>query len=242
MTNFSDIGRKKLWSWLTPERAVVVMPVLAGLALSVGILSVGIAPLTMSVQKQRKLVEQLTSKAEFVPILRQQLAGLKRKQKQRDEQLDRLLDLVAGTADLQTLLAGLNDIGRVHNVAITATKPGEIERFQPPLSVKSQGQVAPPAAGGGNSQAVSSDPLLNRSLEKHSVSLRVTGSFQKILEFLQSLERLQTFMVISEMNIEKQIQNSLDGVDRSEVAMDFKLTAYGRQQKSLTQQNNSKSR
>ena len=156
--------------------------------------------------RAEKVVEQLSSKTEFVPILRKRLAGLKREQEQRDEQLDRLLDLVAGTSELQTLLAGLNDMGRIHNVAITTTKPGDIERFQP-LSLQTQGQVAPPAAGGGDSRAGSSDPLLNRSLEKHSVSLTVTGSFQKILEFLQSLEQLQAFMVVSEMNIERQRQS-----------------------------------
>ena len=240
MTNFSGIDRQGLWSWLTPERAVVVMPVLAGLAFSVGLLSVGITPLTMRVQEQKKVVEQLSSKTEFVPILRKRLAGLKREQEQRDEQLDRLLDLVAGTSELQTLLAGLNDMGRIHNVAITTTKHGDIERFQP-LSLQTQGQVAPPAAGGGDSRAGSSDPLLNRSLEKHSVSLTVTGSFQKILEFLQSLEQLQAFMVVSEMNIERQRLQSQGDVTHFEVAMDFKLTAYGRQQKRLAHPNKSSS-
>ena len=129
MTNFSGIGRQGLWSWLTPERAVLVMPVLAGLGVSMALLSVGITPLTIRVREQSEVVEQLTSKAEFVPVLRQQLAALKRKQEERDQQLDRLLDLVAGTSELQTFLAELNDMGRLHNVAITTTKPGAVERF-----------------------------------------------------------------------------------------------------------------
>ena len=112
MTNFSGIGRQGLWSWLTPERAVLVMPVLAGLGLSMALLSVGITPLTMRVREQSEVVEQLTTKAEFVPVLRQQLAVLKREQEERDQQLDRLLDLVAGTSELQTFLAELNDMGR----------------------------------------------------------------------------------------------------------------------------------
>ena len=61
-------------------------------------------------------------------ITRQRPTGVKREQKLRDEQLGRLLDLVV--VPLQTLLAGLNDMGHIHNVAITTTKPGDIERFQ----------------------------------------------------------------------------------------------------------------
>ena len=54
-----------------------------------------------------------------------------REQAERAQQLDRLLELVAGTSELQTFLAGLNDLARVHNVAITTTKPGAVERFNP---------------------------------------------------------------------------------------------------------------
>ena len=86
---------------------------------------------------------------------------------------------------------------------------------------------------------MNSDPLLNRNLEKRSVSLTVSGSFQKVLAFLQSLEQLQAFMVVSEMNIERQKQQSQDGIDSFEIAMDFKLTAYGRQHTPLTQLNKS---
>ena len=78
MTNFSGISRQGLWSWLTPERAVLVMPVLAGLVLSMALLSVGITPLTMRVREQNK-VEELTTRL-FVLVLRQQLAVLKRSQ------------------------------------------------------------------------------------------------------------------------------------------------------------------
>ena len=236
MTNFSGIGRPGLWSWLTPERAVLVMPILAGVGVSITLLSVVITPLTIRIRQQSEVVEQLTSKAEFVPVLRQQLAALKREQEDRDQQLDRLLDLVAGTSELQTLLAELNDMGRLHNVAINSTKPGEVKRFQPPSPVQARRQLAPPAAGGRDSRAVViSDPLLNRSLEKRSAALTVTGSFQQVLAFLQSLERLEVFVVISEMNVQRQSQQSQDDVDRFEVAMDFTLSAYGRQPKQVAQ-------
>ena len=129
MTNFSRIGRQGIWAWLTPERAVLVVPVFAGLGLSMGLLSVGITPLSMRVREQSEVVAQLTTKADFVPVLRQQLAALKRKQADRDQQLDRLLELVAGTSELQTLLAQLNDMAYLHNVKITTTMPGEVERF-----------------------------------------------------------------------------------------------------------------
>ena len=85
-----------------------------------------------------------------------------------------------------------------------------------------------PLDGGG-------DPLLNRSLEKRSAGLTVTGSFQQVLAFLQSLEQLEVFVVISEMNVQRQAQQGEDGVDRAEVEMELTLSAYGRQPKPLAQ-------
>ena len=227
MTNFSGIGRQGFWSWLTPERAVLVVPVFAGLGLSMALLSVGVTPLTMRVREQSEVVEQLTNKAEFLPVLRQQLAVLQQGQAERDQQLDRLLELVAGTSDLQTFLAGLNDSARAHNVEITTTKPGPVERFK--ASTPAQGEIAPPAAGGGASQEAVGDPLLNRGLEKRSAALTVKGPFQKVLAFLQSLERLETFVVISEMKVQEQSRQKEGGGDQAEVSMDLTLSAYGRQ-------------
>ena len=227
MTNFSAIGRQGVWSWLTPERAVLVVPVLAGLGLSMALLSVGVTPLTIRVRDQNEVVEQLTTKAEFVPVLRQQLAAVKREQVERDQQLDRLLELVAGTSELQTFLAGLNDLARVHNVAITTTRPGAVERFKAPMSAS--GQEAPPAARGGGSQAAGDDPLLNRGLEKRSAAIKVKGPFQQVLAFLQSLEHLEVFVVISEMKVREQNRQTEDGIDKPEVVMDLTLSAYGRQ-------------
>ena len=233
MTNFSGIGRQGVWSWLTPERAVLVVPILAGVGLSLALLSVGVTPLTIRVREQAEVVDQLTTKAEFVPVLRQQLAILLRKQMERDQQLDRLLELVAGTSELQTFMAGLNDLARSHNVQITTTKPGPLERFR--ALVPAQDQIAPPAAGGVDSQSVAGDPLLNRGLEKRSAVLTVMGPFQQVLGFLQALEQLEVFVVISEMNVQEQVLQTEDGVDQAEVTMDLTLSAYGRQPKSAIQ-------
>jgi len=193
------------------------------------VFSVGVTPLTLRVREQSEVVEGLTMKAEFLPVLRRKFAALKRDQVQRERQLDRLLDLVAGTSELQTFLAELNDLGRIHNVTITTTKPGPLERFPEPTSAQTQGQSAPPAAGGSDSLQVVGDPLLNRGLEKRSAALTVSGPFQQVLAFLQALEQLEVFVVISEMNVQRQSAQTQDAVERSEVSMDLTLSTYGRQ-------------
>ena len=59
------------------------------------------------------------------------------------------------------------------------------------------------------------------------------GSFQQVLGFLRSLEQLEVFVVISEMNIQGQRGQRDDGVDQTEVEMDLTLSAYGLQPKEV---------
>ena len=233
MTNFSGTGRKGIWSWLTPERAVLVGPVFAGFGLALALFGFGIGPLTLRVREQSEVVAQLTTKADLVPLLQQQEAALKRKQAERDQQLDRLLELVAGTSQLQTFMAELNDMARRYKVEIITTRPGEVERFEAPTQVQIQDQIAPPAAGGEEAQEGGGDPLLNRGLEKRSAELKIKGPFKQVLAFLRSLESLEVFVVVSEMNIQRKTQQNERDVDLPEVQMDLMLSAYGRHRKAL---------
>ena len=231
MTKSSGVNRSGFWSWLTPERAVLVMPVLAGLVFSLALLSVGVTPLSLRLKEQQELVDQLSAKSDLLPQLRQEINVLRRKQEERQAQLDRLLGLVAGTAELNTFLAQLNDLAAVHQVTINTTEPGPVERFQAPPPVSTDGQEAPPAARGGEASAAASDALLNRGLEKRSATLTVTGGFQQVLAFLRSLESLETFVIISELDVQAQGARG-EGTDEPavlELSMGFKLTAYGRQ-------------
>ena len=229
MTNFSGSSRSGLWSWLSPERAVLVVPVLAGLGLAFLIFSLGVTPLSLKNKEQEKKVAVLRTKSELIPLLRSQLRDLEVSHKERQLQLDRLLGLVAGTSELHTFLAKINDLANTHGVVITTTEPGPYQQFIPPKPEESTGSP-PPAALGSLATKPSSDALLYEGIEKRSAGLQVIGSFEKALDFLRALERLQVFVVIEDLEI--QAQNS--GLDNQKVSsattviMNAKLTAYGR--------------
>ena len=124
--------------------------------------------------------------------MRQQLALLSARQRLREQQLDRLLALVAGTSELNTFLSELEDLATANGVVITTTEPGDVQQFIPQSSTAS---AAPPSSG---------DALLNKGLEKRSARLNVQGGFLQVYGFLRALERLQVFVIISELNINAQ--------------------------------------
>lgn len=230
MTNFSGVGRTGLWKWLTPERYVLLLPIFAGLCVSGVLFSAVLTPLLLKVYEEEQVVRELVNKSEMLPLLREQLNEIILKQRQRQQQLDRLLSLVAGSSELNTFLAALNVIANDQRVEITTTKPGEVKLFISPKPVTDE--VAPPAAGGGDPKSTG-DKLLGEGLEKRSVDLSVKGPFSRVLSFLRSLESLQVFVIVTEMDvIAAPPSDEVQGKTLpTEVSLKLKVTAYGRQPK-----------
>jgi type IV pilus assembly protein PilO len=231
MTNLSGEFRQIRFKWLSPERAVLVLPVMASLAMAALIVPAGIWPISERMNNQQEEVELLRSKSIVVPQLRQQLVDLSVRQRLREQQLDRLLALVAGTSELNTFLAELNDLGYANGVLITTTEPGDVEVFVPQTPPVGMSDGAPPAAGGEDALAPSGDVLLKKGLEKRSAEIAVQGAFVQVYEFLRALERLQVFVIVSEMDIQSEVQSRSenDEVSLPRISMFLKLTAYGRQ-------------
>ena len=242
MTNFSGELRQGRFKWLTPENAVVVLPVLAGLVMAALIAPSGIWPLSERVNNKKEEVELLRSKSIMVPQLRQQLVELSARQRLREQQLDRLLALVAGTSELNTFLAELNDLAIISEVVITTTEPGDVQRFIAQTSPTGTVDGAPPAAGGEDGSALSGDALLMKGLEKRSAGLTVQGGFLQVYEFLRALEKLQVFVIVSEMDIQSEAQSRAENneVAAPKIRMSLELTAYGRQTVSNDLDNNKK--
>ena len=99
----------------------------------------------------------------------------------------RLLALLAGTSQLETFLAQLNDLATKHQVVVTSTDPGAVERAPAPAA-----PAKPPADG---------DPLLIQGLEKRSARIQVEGPFVQVLDFLRSLEKLEVFVVTDDLSV-----------------------------------------
>ena len=117
-----------------------------------------------------------------------------------------------------------------------------MQRFIPETSPTGTTGGAPPAAGGEDGSAPAGDALLNKGLEKRSAGLTVQGGFLPVYEFLRALEKLQVFVIVSEMDIQSEAQSRTENneVAAPKIRMSLELTAYGRQTVSNDPVNNKK--
>ena len=210
MTNFQAETNRPTAAWLTPERAVVVVPILAGLALAATLASAVITPQLVQLRERRSVVDVLEQKSNALPELVEALAQRRLEQAEVMVQQQRLLALIAGTAQLETFLAQLNDLANKHQVVVLSTDPGAVERAPAPVAATDA-----PAAG---------DPLLMQGLEKRSARIQVEGPFVQVLEFLRSLENLQVFVITEDLSVVSALASKDEAI---RVRLGLTLLAYG---------------
>ena len=210
MTNFQEETNRPTAAWLTPERAVVVVPILAGLALAATLASAVITPQLVQLRERRSVVDVLEQKSNALPGLVEALAQRRLEQAEVMAQQQRLLALIAGTAQLETFLTQLNDLANKHQVVVTSTDPGAVERAPAPAAATD----APAAA----------DPLLMQGLEKRSARIQVEGAFVQVLDFLRSLESLQVFVITDDLSVVAARASKDEAI---KVRLGLTLLAYG---------------
>ena len=224
MTNF--LGQPSRSSGLlTPERLVLLLPITAGAALLLLVVMIGYPPLLLQWQQRREAISALLAQEAALPLLRGQIVASELQLQGKQQQQERLLTLVAGTGQLRTWLASLNDIAAATGVSVSFVEPGAVEVFVPPPP-PAEGQpadVAPVQA------AAPADPLLAPNLEKRSAQITLKGSYMALRGFLQQLEALQVVAIASELDLRAGAPSQPQpGQPALTPELKLKLSAYGR--------------
>ena len=118
--------------------------------------------------------------------------------------------MIAGSKELETFLAQLNDLANEHQVVVSSTAPGAVERASVPLDASDASAIG--------------DPLLMQGLEKRSARIQVEGVFVQVLDFLRSLEKLDVFVVTNDLSV---VAAPSSNGEVMKVRLGLTLFAYG---------------
>jgi len=234
MTNFLGSQPRKA-PWFTPERLVLVLPAAGGGLVALLILLLGLPPLLVQVNQRREAITTLEAQEAELPLLRSQLVASQQQLQRKSLQKDRLLTLVAGTAELRTWIGGLNDLAAATGVNVTQVEPGPLEVYVPPPPPPDPAAPSPPPAAAPAAVATT-DPLLVQGLQKRSATLTVRGRYTDLRRFLQQLENLQVIALTSDLDLKAAVAGqpaTTAGQAQGQgapvrIELRLKLSAYGR--------------
>ena len=210
MTNFQPEQKATGLALVTPERALLLLPVLAGVVVAAVIAGLALVPLAGTLQELDKLEkERITKRDALAEVVRAQ-GRLFQQQARSKAQKMKLLQLVAGDRSLATLLSQLS---------VEAAKAGvSLESYEPQTSTAAPVAVSP---GAPATPAASGDPLLGEGVKKEQQLMVVKGSYQGLLMFLRQLEWVTPLLVISDLSLEA-------GQEQTQTKLKFTLAAYSR--------------
>ena len=234
MTNFLGSQPRKA-PWFTPERLVLVLPAAGGGLVALLILLLGLPPLLVQVKQRREAITTLEAQEAELPLLRSKLVASQQQLQRKSLQKDRLLTLVAGTAELRTWIGGLNDLAAATGVNVTQVEPGPLEVYVPPPPPPDPAAPPPPPAAAPAAVATT-DPLLVQGLQKRSATLTVRGRYPDLRRFLQQLENLQVIALASDLDLKAAVAAqpaTAAGQAQGQgapvrIELKLKLSAYGR--------------
>ena len=211
MTNFQPEQKATGLALVTPERALLLLPVLAGVVVAAVIAGLALVPLAGTLQELDKLEkERITKRDALAEVVRAQ-GRLFQQQARSKGQKMKLLQLVAGNRAGERSLATL-----LSQLSVEAAKAGvTLESYEPQTS------TAAPVAVSPGAPVASGDPLLGEGVKKEQKLMVVKGSYQGLLMFLRQLEWITPLLVISDLSLEA-------GQEQTQTKLKFTLAAYSR--------------
>tara|TARA_B100000579_G_C22544014_1_gene716626 strand:+ start:70 stop:726 length:657 start_codon:yes stop_codon:yes gene_type:complete len=217
MTNFSRLSSRKK-SFISPENAVVLIPIISGLAISIIFLIAVFIPQYIQNKEKNDQIRFLEEKVNFIPIYKKQLNILNQRKEEGLKQRGRLLNLIAGKKEVDTILNQINSIALNNQIIISELKPF--------IKNKSINKYA-------TKEKFIKDPLLQPSIEKFMFKLSLKGEFNDLIQFLREIELLETFIISKNININSIKENSVSKKNNQIIKMMIDLSVYGQSNSKL---------
>ena len=225
MTNFQQDNAQNRFAWLTPERALVVLPAAVGVTFALILAGALVVRFQSTINELTALEQERLQKRDDLSFAKIQQRKLKQTYREAQEQTQLLQQLVAGNQSIETLLSQLNLEASESNVVL--------ESYEPKRT-----QAAPAGSGNSKKNAPPVDPLVTDGVIKEKRLIVVKGPYVGLLEFLRRLERITPLLVISDLSMQADTASSSDDqpLPQPTSTMRLTLTAYSKEQGKAKQQ------
>ena len=215
MTN-SNLNQNRV---ITPERAAVILPTIISSFFVLIIISVFVIPRYVKSNKVKSELKEFLRKKEELPQLKLQYKIINEKLKKLNDRKEKIILLVSGKSNLETLLERIEKIGKKNNIEILSISSKSITNYES-LENKSE-QTSP--------QTII-DPLLAEGVKKYTFKLNFESKFKNLLAFLRELEYQESVILFRDLKLklkdnEENINAKYSKEYLLEISMD--VVAYG---------------
>ena len=219
--------RKK---FLTPEKAASLIPISISVGISILIILFFVLPKYILSNKVNLELNGLIKKKNDLDNLKSQYKIINEKLKKLNQEKIKIIELVTGNTNLDTLLDKLGDIANRNNIEFVSIVPDKLINYVENSKINNRDQNINNDQTANNDQNIS-DPLLVEGSKKYIIDLTIKAEFNNLLSFLRELEFQESIILINTMNLRLLNQNSNnDQINNPTEKIEAKLSAtfYGK--------------
>ena len=217
----SNNKRKNL---ITQEKAATFIPVFISSGISILLIIFFVIPKYFESVKVNSELNGLIQKKNGLNNLKSQYKIINRKFDKLKKEKSKIIELITGTSNLDSLLAQLGKMSRKNNIQFFSIVPKEV-------FIASENSNDKDLKNKYNLPDFENDPLLVEGIKKYLIDLTFTTDFVNFLSFLRDLEYQDNAILLDSINISLNSQGNNNGeVDESRnmLEIDMSITFYGK--------------
>ena len=215
----NSINKRK--DFVTPEKAASFIPIFISSGISILLIIFFVIPQYIKSTKVNLELNGLIKKKNDLENLKSQYKETNQKFEKLVKEKEKIIELISGTSNLDTLLAKFGDIGKNNNIEFISIIPKKIVGFIPVEPSKN-------STKNEQNQNIIIDPLLVEGTKKYIIDFNFKADFLNLLSFLRELEFQENIILINDINLKlKQVDTPSD---KSKEILDIKIsmTIYGK--------------
>ena len=195
---------KKQNTFITPEKAASFIPIFISAGISILIISFFVVPEYFKSTKVNLELNGLIKKKNDLENLKSQYKVINKKFEKLSSEKTKIIELVTGNTNLDTLLDKLGEIASKNNVEYLSIAPVRLIKYEENTKEKNKAQTS-------ESDQTIIDPLLIEGSKKYLIDLTFEAEFINLLSFLRELEFQESLILINDMNLKLLSQNGNNG-------------------------------
>ena len=189
---------------ITPEKAASFIPVFISAGISIILIVFFVIPQYFKSNEVNSELNGFIKKKNELDNLKAQYKIINSKFDKLNKEKLKIIELITGRSNLDTLLAELGKLGRKNNIEFLSIAPQR-------LVVSDENSVEKNLSNNFNQTDLGNDPLLVEGIKKYLIDFTFETDFVNLLSFLRDLEFQDNAVLLDDINLNLNNQDNEDG-------------------------------
>ena len=214
---------------ITPENAASFIPVFISAGISILIITFFVIPKYIKSTKVNLELNGLIKKKNDLDSLKLQYKIINQKFEKLNREKSKIIELVSGSSDLDTLLDKLGELASRNNIEFVSIVPIKLMSYVE--NTKENNNLQSSNSDKKITDEIITDPLLVEGSKKYLIDLTFKTEFINLLSFLRELEFQESVILINDLNLKLLSPNSNNGENDNpteKIEVKISTTFYGR--------------